>query len=110
MSVQKACRSQPGFVHRSDESSPNSFLLTDQLADVLAIPPLQQTAGESHRQVAGKAPFTHPHTDKGTEQRGGLRADQHICFSLSSWANEEKPLLPEKRGGEKGWGSLLYFD
>lgn len=27
MSVQKACRSQPGFVRRSDESSSNSFLL-----------------------------------------------------------------------------------
>lgn len=34
---------------------------------------------------------------KGQSRGGSPKVNQHICFSLSSWANEEKLLLPEKR-------------
>lgn len=87
------------MLYRSDEATCTSFLPTDQLSDVSAIPPLQRTAGESQGQV--NVPFIHPLADKGTEQKGGLRTDQCIWLSLSFWANEKKLLNLEKRGGEK---------
>lgn len=53
----------------------------------------------SHRQVAGKAPFTHSLTDKELEQ-GGDGGQTHRAAVLFL-------LLPKKEGGERGQGSLL---